>query len=85
MAANHFQKWAVEEAEGFVSTKRTSAGGIDGRLYFGSSKDKELKSMILEVKGDKNVNIADLRSLQGVMGNDAAEMAGLIIGNYIHK
>ncbi len=79
MAANHFQKWAVEEAEGFVSTKRTSDGGIDGRLYFGSSKDKELKSMILEVKGGKNVNIADLRSLQGVMENDAAEMAGLII------
>ena len=48
MAANHFQKWAVEEAEGFVSTKRTSDGGIDGRLYFGSSKDKELKSMGLQ-------------------------------------
>ncbi len=46
----HFQKWALEQADGFVTTKRTADGGIDGRLYFGSPKDKELKSMVIEVK-----------------------------------
>ncbi len=75
----HFQKWAVEEADGFVSTKRTSDGGIDGRLYFGALQDKELKSMVIEVKGGKNVNISDLRALHSVMERDTAEMAGLII------
>ncbi len=80
----HFQEWAVSEAEGFVTTKRTADGGIDGRLYFGSSKDKELKSMVIEVKGGKNVNIADLRALHSVMERDNAEMAGLIILEPLH-
>ena len=30
----HFQKWAVEQVEGFVTTKRSADGGIDGRVYF---------------------------------------------------
>ena len=30
----HFQKWAVEHAEGFVTNRRTADGGIDGRIYF---------------------------------------------------
>ena len=30
----HFQKWAVESVDGFVTTKRTADGGIDGRVYF---------------------------------------------------
>ena len=75
----HFQKWAVEQADGFVTSKQTGDGGIDGRLYFGSPKEKELKSMVIEVKGGKNVNIADLRALHSVMERDSAEMAGLII------
>ena len=44
-----FQKWAVERAEGFVSTKRTSDGGIDGRIYFSDSDTTH--SMVVEVKG----------------------------------
>ena len=28
----HFQKWVVEQVDGFVTTKRTADGGIDGRL-----------------------------------------------------
>ena len=30
----HFQKWAVEQVDGFVTTRQTADGGIDGRLYF---------------------------------------------------
>lgn len=35
--------------------------------------------MAIEVKGGKNVSIRDLRSLKGVLDNDTALMAGLII------
>ena len=78
----HFQKWAVEEVDGFVTVKRTADGGIDGRLYFeipGESGSSSLRSMAIEVKGGKNVSIRDLRALRGVLDNDEADMAGLII------
>ena len=74
----HFQKWAVEQVDGFVTTKRTADGGIDGRLYFGIPNDPELKSMAIEVKGGQNVNIQALRALAGVVNNDQALMGGLI-------
>ncbi len=35
--------------------------------------------MAIEVKGGKNVNITALRALKGVLDNDAALIAGLII------
>lgn len=75
----HFQKWAVEEADGFVTTKRTADGGIDGRLYFDVPTERDLQRMVIEVKGGKNVTIADLRSLRGVLEREDALMAGLIV------
>lgn len=78
----HFQKWAVEQVDGFVTTKKTSDGGIDGHLYFEVNtvyKDKEIESMILEVKGGKNVSITTLRELKGVLDNSDSMMAGLIV------
>ena len=75
----HFQKWAVEEVDGFVTTKRTADGGIDGRLYFSTPDERDLQSMAIEVKGGKNVNITALRALKGVLDNDSALIAGLII------
>ena len=75
----HFQKWAVEQVDGFVTTKRTADGGIDGRLYFDAADDGDLRSMALEVKGGANVNIAAVRDLRGVLERDEAAMAGLIV------
>lgn len=75
----HFQKWAVEEVDGFVTTKRTADGGIDGRIYFPVHKEPDLQSMVLEVKGGKNVTIADLRALHSVLEREEALMAGLIV------
>ena len=75
----HFQKWAVESIDGFVTTKRTADGGIDGRLYFELPSERTLNSMAIEVKGGKNVSIRDLRALRGVLDNDEADMAGLIV------
>ncbi len=75
----HFQKWAVEAVEGFVTTKRTADGGLDGRLYFARPNMDDLQSMAIEVKGGKNVGIATLRALRGVLENDAALIVGLLI------
>lgn len=73
----HFQKWAVEQADGFVTSKQTADGGIDGRLYFSVAQDAPLESMVLEVKGGK-VTIADVRSLRGVLEREDALIAGLV-------
>ena len=79
----HFQKWAVEQVDGFVTRKRTADGGIDGRIYFAlSGKDKSLKSMALEVKGGENVSINAIRGLGFILKRDrqdGVEMAGLIV------
>ena len=75
----HFQKWAVEQVEGFVTAKRSADGGIDGRVYFAVPNAPILQSMVIEVKGGKSVGINVLRELKGVLDNDSALMAGLII------
>ena len=75
----HFQKWAVEEVDGFVTTKRTADGGVDGRLYFDIPCERDLQSMAIEVKGGKNVGINVVRELRGVLDSDQALMAGLIV------
>ena len=75
----HFQKWAVEQVDGFVTTKRSADGGIDGRLYFAVPHAQDLQSMVIEVKGGASVNIRDLRALKGVLDYDNALMAGLIV------
>lgn len=78
---HQFQKWAIEQVEGFVTTKKTADGGIDGRLYFHLPGQPDLESMVIEVKGGKNVNIETVRALRGVLDRDQAQMAGLIVMN----
>ena len=75
----HFQKWAIEQVEGFATTRRTGDGGIDGRLYFDIPDEKHLQSMVLEVKGGVNVGISVVRDLRGVLERDSALLAGLIV------
>ena len=75
----HFQKWAVEQVDGFVTAKRTADGGVDGRLYFGQPNSRDLSSMAIEVKGGKHVGIKEVRELRGVLDTDVAELAGLIV------
>ena len=74
-----FQKWIVEEVDGFVTAKRTADGGIDGRLYFHCPDQPHLQTMVIEVKGGGNVPIAQLRALRGVLEREEALMAGLIV------
>ena len=77
----HFQKWAVEQVEGFVTTKRSADGGVDGRVYFAVPHAQDLQSMVIEVKGGANVGINVVRELKGVLDYDTALMAGLIVMN----
>ena len=56
----HFQQWAVEQADGFVTTKRTADGGIDGRIYFAVPDSKELQGMMVE-GGYVNRCVNDIR------------------------
>lgn len=74
-----FQKWAVEQVDGFVTAKQTADGGIDGRLYFAVPDERDLQSMVIEVKGGASVNIADVRALGDVLSRDSALLAGLIV------
>jgi DNA modification methylase len=76
---HQFQKWAIEQVDGFVTAKKTADGGIDGRLYFYLPGQADLESMIIEVKGGKNVNVEVVRSLRGALERDDALMAGLIV------
>ncbi len=75
----HFQKWAVEEIDGFVTSRKSGDGGIDGRLYYDLQGYGDLQSMVLEVKGGRNVGINTVRDLRGVLERDTALMAGLIV------
>ena len=77
----HFQKWAIEQVDGFVTTRRSRDGGIDGRLYFALHGFSALRSMVIEVKGGENVGVDVLYRLRGVMAREKAEMAGLIVMN----
>lgn len=75
----HFQKWAIETIDGFSSVKRSSDGGIDGRIYFEVSGMADLESMALEVKGGENVTIANLRAFHGSLIADGALLGGFIV------
>ena len=76
---HHFQKWAIEQIDGFVTSKKTADGGIDGRLYFSMPNERNLQSMVIEVKGGKTINPTIVRDLRGVLERDHALLAGLII------
>ena len=73
------KKWAVEQVDGFVTSKRTADGGIDGRLYFEMPGEEQLQSMVIEVKGGKSVNISHVRALGNVLSTSGAQMAGLVV------
>ena len=73
-----FEKWAVEMVDGFVTTRKSRDGGVDGRLYFPTSEDDDLKAMKLQVKGGKTVKIESLRALAGVIDEEDYPMGGFI-------
>ena len=73
-----FQKWCVEQVEGFVNAKKSADDGIDGRIYFRMPGEAVLQHMALEVKGGENLSINHVRQLKSVLMFDNVQMAGLI-------
>lgn len=49
----HFQKWMVEQVDGFVTMKGTADGRNDGRRYFNVPKHEELQRLIGRSKAIK--------------------------------
>lgn len=74
-----FQKWCVEQVEGFVNVKRSADEGVDGRIYFDMPDEDVLQCMALEVKGGENVGINTVRALRSVLQYENIQMAGLIL------
>ena len=74
-----FQKWCVEQVEGFVNVKRSADEGVDGRVYFDMPGEKILQCMALEVKGGETVGVNAVRALRSVLQYENIQMAGLIL------
>ncbi len=77
-----FQKWAVEQVDGFCTTKQSADGGVDGRIYFYTDEHgSDIQNMIVEVKGGKHVGVGVLRELRGVIDREDAQLGCLIVQN----
>ena len=74
-----FQKWCVEQVEGFVNVKKSADEGIDGRIYFAMPGERVLQCMALEVKGGESVGINVARALRSVLQYENVQMTGLIL------
>lgn len=73
----YFQKWAVEQVEGFATMKQTADGGVDGKIFFNRDREK-IGSLIVEVKGGASVNASVIRELRGTLEREGPDMAGLV-------
>ena len=77
---HQFQKWAVEEVDGFCTAKKSADGGVDGRIYFYADEHHtEMQNMVVEVKGGKRVGVGVLRELRGVIDREDALLGCLIV------
>lgn len=75
-----FQKWAVEQIDGFCTTRQSADGGVDGRIYFYTDEHGDaIQNMIVEVKGGRRVGVSVLRELRGVVDREDALLGCLIV------
>lgn len=74
-----FQWWAcaIAEVDPYQDKKKGADGGIDGIKLFKDAQGK-VQKLIVSVKGGKNVNVAMLRDLRGVIEREKAEIGVLI-------
>jgi site-specific DNA-methyltransferase (adenine-specific) len=71
-----FQYWALSKA-GARPTDGIRKGadrGIDGRQYFHEANSLESKQIIFSVKGGRNIGVAEVRDLIGVLQREKAEI-----------
>jgi len=77
---HQFQYWALTlvDAQPSDAMKKGADRGIDGRQYFREANSDEYKQIIFSVKGGRNVGVAEVRDLIGVLQRERAD-----IGVYI--
>ena len=75
-----FQWWAVSlvEAQPFQGRKKGADGGIDGLKFFRDLDKKDVRKLVVSVKGGENLKADDIRSLNHVRDREGAEIALLI-------
>ncbi len=75
-----FQYWALSkvDAQPAERIKKGADRGIDGRKFFHDDRSGKSKQIIFSVKGGRNVGVAEVRDLIGVLQREQAE-----IGVYI--
>ncbi len=68
-----FEWWAVSlvNAQPWGGKKKGADGGIDGVIYF-TGKDGKTEKAVVQVKGGKNVGVAMIRNLVGVLKREKA-------------
>lgn len=72
-----FQAWAVQRVGGLPMKSKSNDRGIDGRLYYEAKPS--MRSMVLQVKGGKNIGPTDIRDLRGVLEREkTVDLAGFI-------
>jgi len=77
---HQFQYWALTlvDAQPTDAMKKGADRGIDGRFNFREANSDDYKQIIFSVKGGRNVGVAEVRDLIGVMHRE-----GAVIGAYI--
>jgi len=77
---HQFQYWALTlvDAQPTDAMKKGADRGIDGRKYFREANSDEYMQIIFSVKGGRNVGVAEVRDLIGVLQREKAD-----IGVYI--
>ncbi|MDQ2729267.1 MAG: restriction endonuclease subunit M [Actinomycetota bacterium] len=72
-----FERWAVSLVNAQPNQKQVGDRGVDGRVRFHSGKNL-LGTLLVSVKGGRQLNPAMVRDLAGTVGQERAEM-GLLI------
>jgi site-specific DNA-methyltransferase (adenine-specific) len=72
-----FQWWAVSlvEAQPFQGKKKGADTGIDGIKFFRDIDQKDVKKIVVSVKGGENLKADDVRALNHVREREGAEIA----------
>ena len=73
-----FERWAVSLVNGQPNEKQVGDRGIDGRIRFNSDKD-QIGTVVVSVKGGKQLNPAMVRDLDGTVNHAKAELGLLIV------
>ena len=78
-----FEKWAIltySDNRAVINEKKGADKGIDGVAYTRKSKD-EILPVLLSVKSGKNVGVAEVRDLFGVVQSEGAA-CGIYISRF---